>query len=101
MVIAALILFPTDGEIDLDDATGRFNGTAPAYRGREGLRAKAYIYAEDGSDLGGFYVWESRAAADAVYTPAWRERVTAVYGVEPIVRYFDVPVYIDNANDGE
>ncbi|RIK45729.1 MAG: monooxygenase [Chloroflexi bacterium] len=95
-MIATLVLFPTAGAIDLDDATGRFNGTAPAYRGRAGLRTKAYIYAEDGSDLGGFYIWESRAAADAVFDAAWREKVTSVYGVAPVVRYFDVPVLVEN-----
>ena len=65
-MIATLVLFPTDGSIDLDDATQRFNGTAPSYRGLAGLRTKAYLFAEDASDLGGFYVWESRAAAEAI-----------------------------------
>jgi hypothetical protein len=95
-VIAALVLFPTNGSISLDDATERFNGTAPAYRGREGLHSKAYIYAADGNDLGGFYLWESREAAEAVYTDAWRDKVTEVYGVAPVVRYFEVPVLIGN-----
>ena len=95
-MIATLVLFPTDGSIDLDDATQRFNGTAPSYRGLAGLRTKAYLFAEDASDLGGFYVWESRAAAEAVYTDAWRAKVAGVYGVEPVVRYFEVPVLVEN-----
>jgi hypothetical protein len=95
-VIAALVLFPNHDGISLTEATGRFTTTAPSYRGRAGLRTKAYVYADDGSDLGGFYIWESREAADAVYTSEWREKVSALYGAPPLVRYFEVPVLIEN-----
>ena len=95
-MIAALVLFPTNGDVSLEEATRRFNSTAPAYRGREGLRTKAYLYSEDGRHLGGFYIWESRAAAEATFTAEWQERVAALYGAPPEVRYFDVPVLIEN-----
>ena len=95
-MIATLVLFPTAGSLSLEEATTHFNTTAPAYRGRDGLHAKAYIYAEDSAELGGFYLWESREAAEALYTDAWRARATEIYGVEPVVRYFDVPVLIEN-----
>ena len=95
-MIAALVLFDTAGTLSLEDATQRFNTTAPSYHGYPGLRAKTYLYAEDGREVGGFYLWESRAAAEALYTAAWRERVTQVYGVEPVVRYFEAPVVIEN-----
>jgi hypothetical protein len=85
-MIAVLILFPTEGTLTLNEASERFNTTAPNYRGREGLYSKAYIYNQDGSDLGGFYV----------YTDAWRARATELYGVAPVIRYYHVPVFIDN-----
>src|SRR3954452_10571064 len=96
-MIGALVLFRTDGALSLEEATARFNATAPGYRGRAGLHAKAYLYAEDGSEVGGFYLWESREAAEELYTEAWRERVREVYGAEPVVRYFEAPVLIENA----
>jgi hypothetical protein len=96
-MIAALVLFQTDGSLTLDEAAARFNTTAPNYRGRSGLRSKAYIYAADGSRLGGFYVFESRADADELYTDAWRARATELYGVEPVIQYFEVPVLIENS----
>ena len=96
-MIAALVLFKTDGSLTLDDAANRFNTTAPNYRGRDGLHSKAYIYAEDGSTLGGFYIFNSRADAEALYSDAWRARATELYGVEPTVQYFEVPVLIENA----
>jgi hypothetical protein len=94
-MIAALVLFKTDGALSLDEATAKFNTTAPNYRGRAGLHSKAYIYAEDGSRLGGFYLWESREAAAELYTGAWRARATEIYGVEPLIQYFEVPVLIE------
>ena len=96
-MIAALVLFENDGSLTLDDAAARFNTTAPNYRGRDGLHSKAYIYAEDGSKLGGFYIFDSRADAEALYTDAWRARATELYGVEPTIQYFEVPVLIENA----
>ena len=96
-MIAALVLFENADELTLDDAVARFNTTAPSYRGRDGLHLKAYVYAEDGKSLGGFYIFDSREDAEALYTDAWRARVTEIYGVEPTVQYFEVPVLIENA----
>jgi hypothetical protein len=95
-MIAALILFETNGALSLEDAVERFNTTAPNYRGRADLHSKAYIYNQDGSNLGGFYLWESREAAEAVYTDAWKSRATEIYGTPPVIRYFEVPVFIEN-----
>jgi len=95
-MIAALVLFPTNQSLSADEALERFNTTAPNYRGRAELHAKAYLYAEDGSELGGFYLWESRADAEAQYSAAWRARAEDIYGVAPVIRYFDVPVLIEN-----
>lgn len=96
-MIAALILFDTDSKLSLDEASQRFNTTAPNYRGLAGLHSKAYIYEQDGSNLGGFYLWESREAAEAMYTDVWKAKATEIYGVAPVIRYFEVPVYIENA----
>lgn len=95
-MIAALILFNTEGALSVEEAAERFNTTAPNYRGRDDLHSKAYIYAQDGKDLGGFYLWESREAAEAVYTDAWKAKATELYGTAPVIRYFEVPVYIQN-----
>ncbi|HEX5164652.1 MAG TPA: hypothetical protein VFV93_04585 [Thermomicrobiales bacterium] len=96
-MIAALVLFKTNGALSLDEAASRFNSTAPKYRGRDGLHSKAYLYAEDGNALGGFYIFDSREDAEALYSDAWRSRAVELYGVEPTIQYFEIPVLIENA----
>ena len=41
------------------------------------------------------YLWESRAAADALYDDAWRAGLEARYGHAPIVEYFESPVTVE------
>jgi hypothetical protein len=95
-MIAALITFELASPLSLEEATAKFESTAPNYRGLDHLISKAYIRSEDGRTVGGFYVWDSRAAAVTMYGGDWEARVTAVYGAKPCLRYFDVPVLIDN-----
>jgi len=95
-MIAVLVLFKNDGTLSLDDAIARFNTTAPNYEGRAGLITKTYIYEEDGTALGGFYLWESHQAAELLYTDEWKAKATALYGTEPVFRYFDAPVLVNN-----
>lgn len=95
-MIAALVLFPTEGSTSLLEATERFEMTAPNYRDRDGLHSKAYIFGEDDSELGGFYLWESREAAESLYTDVWKARAREIYGVDPIIRFFEVPILIEN-----
>lgn len=95
-MIAALVTFNTAGSLSLAEATQRFNTTAPNYRGLAGLHSKAYIFEGDGSHLGGFYLWESREAAEAMYSDAWKAKASEIYGVAPVIRYFEAPVHIEN-----
>ncbi|CAN5663787.1 hypothetical protein BH23CHL2_BH23CHL2_10400 [soil metagenome] len=95
-MIAALITFELETPLSLEDARLKFESTAPNYRGLPHLISKAYIRSEDGGTVGGFYVWDSREAAEAMYAGDWEARVTDVYGVKPNLQYFDVPVLIQN-----
>lgn len=72
------------------------SGTAPNYRGIDGLVRKCYILSEDGETVGGIYLWESRAQAEKMYDAAWRATVTEKYGSPPSVTYFETPVIVDN-----
>ena len=95
-MITTLVLFTLPAPISLAEATRRFESSAPKYRGLPGLVRKYYVRAEDGRTAGGIYLWDSRAAAEAVFAGEWRARVEALYGAPPAITWFDTPVIVEN-----
>ena len=61
-----------------------------------GLLRKNYWLSEDGQRAGGVYVWDSREAADRIYTPEWKAFVEGKYGSPPEIEYLHSPVMVDN-----
>ena len=82
--------------ITRDEARKIFLSTAPKYQGVPGLVRKYYVLSQDGSSVGGIYLWSSRVEADALYTESWRAFVREKYGTAPSLTYFDCPVVVDN-----
>lgn len=70
--------------------------SAPIYRGLgdKGLIRKDYLNGDTGT--GGVYLWESRAAAEAWFTPARIDELTQRFGVRPRLTWYDTHVTIDN-----
>ena len=95
--ITTVVQFRLPQPISLEEATRRFESSAPNYRNKPGLIRKYYLRAEDGRTAGGVYLWESRAAAEALYNTEWREHVTKLFGGAPEITWFDTPVIVDNA----
>jgi heme-degrading monooxygenase HmoA len=94
-VIVAVVRFPMDPSQPADAVRSSFEASAPAYQSITGLLRKHFLRAEDGSEGGGVYLWDSRAAAEAWYTDAWRERLTQKFGAAPAIEYFESPVTVD------
>ena len=99
-MITAIVRFKLPDSVTLEAATELFKGSAPKYQNLPGLVRKYYLRSEDGRTAGGVYLWETRAAAEKVYSGEWRERVTKLYGNAPQVTYFDTPVIVDNSAGG-
>ena len=95
-MITAIATFRLPKRLTVDEAKAIFQSTAPRYQAQPGLVRKYYVLSEDGMTAGGVYLWESRAAAEALYTDAWRDFVTGKYGTAPQVTYMDCPVVVDN-----
>ena len=95
-MITALTTFTLPKPITREEARSIFLSTAPKYQGVPGLLRKTYLLSEDGLTAGGVYFWNSKAEAEAVYTPAWRSFVKEKYGTEPSITYFESPVVVDN-----
>jgi hypothetical protein len=65
------------------------------YQSVPGLLRKSYTLSED-NKIGGAYLFESQAAAEAHFDETWYERVRRTYKVEGEVLFFDSPVVLDN-----
>jgi hypothetical protein len=95
-MIVTIVTFQLAEPSTLAEITKTFQATAPKYRGLPGLLRKNYFMSEDGRRAGGIYVWESRAAADRVYTAEWKAFVESKYGTPPSIEYLHSPVMVDN-----
>ncbi len=71
--------------------------TAHTYQGIPGLIRKYYGIAEDGGSLVGIYLWESRAAAERVYTPDWVAMVTKRWASPPVRQDWETPMVVESA----
>jgi len=97
-MIVTITNFQLSTPLTSDEAKSIFLTTAPNYRGVKGLHRKSYIVADDGNSVGGIYLWNSRAEAEAVFTESWRAYVREKYHSEPSVTYFESPVTVDNVS---
>ncbi len=95
-MIIAFTSFTLPQPITREEARDIFLSTASTYRGVQGLFRKHYVLSEDGGTVGGVYLWNSRAEAEAMYTESWRTFVREKYATEPTVTYFESPVVVDN-----
>ena len=95
-MITTLVQIKRPAPMSLGKARDVFTGTAPTYREVPGLIRKYYLLSEDGNTAGGAYLWEFRAAAEAMYNPEWYAFIREKYGVDPEVSYFESPVVVDN-----
>ncbi len=97
-MITAVVQFGLPKPVSLEEAAKMFESTAPKYKNLPGLVRKYYLRSEDGRKAGGVYLWESKAAAEKVYSGEWKARVEQLYGSTPEIAYFDTPVIVDNAS---
>jgi hypothetical protein len=98
-MITAIATFQLPKPITLNQARAIFLSTAPKYQGVAGLIRKYYLLSQDGTTVGGVYLWKSRAEAEALYTESWRTFVREKYGTDPTVTYMDSPVVVDNLSN--
>src|SRR4051794_41921623 len=66
-MVATLVLFQdTERRYTSEQLREIFEGSAPHYRGMDGLRSKVYVIDEERGEFGGFYLWESREQMERV-----------------------------------
>jgi hypothetical protein len=95
-MITVITTYQLPKPITRDEARRMFLSTAPKYQGVPGLVRKYYVLSQDGNSVGGIYLGNSRAEADAMYTESWRAFVREKYRTDPSLTYLDSPVVVDN-----
>lgn len=98
-MITAIVNFKLPAGTTAAQAAELFKGSAPKYHRLKGLIRKYYLFDPATLTGGGVYLWENRAAAEAVYTPQWRAYIKERYGMEPDIRLFETSVIVDNKTD--
>ena len=76
---------------------GTIKATAHTYQGIPGLIRKYYGIAPDGQTLVGIYLWETKAAAEALYTSQWIAMVTQRWGAPPMRQEWETPMVVESA----
>jgi hypothetical protein len=94
-MIVAVVNFALPAPLSTDEARAMFEASAPNYQNVDGLRRKHFLLSDDGRTAGGVYLWDSRKQAEALYDESWRTRLTARYGSEPKITYYDSQVTVD------
>ena len=97
-MITAIVNFQLPDGLTEDSAAKLFQETAPRYQGMVGLVRKYYLHDPETGIGGGCYLFEDRAAAEAIFNDEWRALLKEKYGASPDVRYFQTPVIVDNAS---
>jgi hypothetical protein len=90
----AIVRFPAPAGLTGAKLRAVLEDGVPRYQALAGLHRK--YFAGNAKHGSGIYEWESRAAADAFYNDAWRERLRTVYGAVPEIEFFDVHAVVDN-----
>lgn len=96
-MILELVLFKSPPGMDRAAVLEDAKHTIPRWRANADLLRKHYILGDDGTG-GGVYLWPSKEAAQKGHDAAWREGVRQRTGAEPIIRYFDLLMVVDNEN---
>ena len=95
-MIAVITTYPLPQPMTQEEARRNFLSTGPRYQGVAGLVRKYYYLSQDGMTIGGVYLWNSRAEAEAMFDESWRAVMRDRYNSDPSVVYFDCPVVVDN-----
>jgi hypothetical protein len=90
----AIVKFPAPAGMTGAKLRAVLEDGVPRYRGLPGLHRKYFL--GSATHGAGVYEWETRAAADAFYNDAWRERLRTVYGAVPQIEFFDLHAVVDN-----
>ena len=95
-MILALVTFRYGDDFDPEQFQQTSLARRSFYVGLEGLRQKIYWVDRERREAGGAYAWESREAAERVYSHEWQARAEQSFGAKPEIRYLEATDVIMN-----
>ena len=96
-MITEYILFTLPAGITKEAVIQGMHDVVPRWLGRPALIRKTFVYDAAANQAGAFYLWQNIEAAKLAHDEVWRQGIRSKYGSEPVVRYFETPLVIDNA----
>ena len=98
-MITELVIFDLPAGMTREQVVAGMRASAPAWQANAELVRKNYLYDAANGQAGGAYLWPSVEAAQRGHDAAWRARIRQIYGSEPVIRYFETSLIVDNAQD--
>jgi heme-degrading monooxygenase HmoA len=83
--------------LSADQIEALFARTADIYLGVPGLVRKYFGHSDDLARVVGIYLWETKEAADAFYSPEWFAGVTSRWGSMPDKAQWCIPQVVESA----
>jgi hypothetical protein len=99
-MITEYVLFDLPAGLSREAVVAGMHEVAPRWRAEPDLIRKTFVYDAERRQAGAFYLWTNREAAVRAHDDAWRQRIRQTYGSDPVVRYFETPLVVDNALGG-
>lgn len=91
------VLFDLPAGMTREQVVAGMHEVAPRWQHEPALVRKTFVYDAQRGQAGAFYLWRDEQAARRAHDDAWRQRIRATYGSDPVVRWFDTPLVVDNA----
>lgn len=98
-MITEIVLFNLPDGMTREQVLANFRESAPRWRANGDLIRKNYLYDADNRQGGGAYLWKDIAAAKRWHGAEFRKLVRERYGSEPVIRYYETAIVVDNAAD--
>ena len=99
-MIGVFVQFRYDDGFDAQNLRAVALGARAMFEGMKGLRSKAFTLNAAAREATNFYVWDSEAAARALFTDEMIGKIADVYGVRPSITFVEIAALVDNHAKG-
>ena len=95
-MIAVFVTFRFGEDFSAANVRQLAQSSRAKFEGMPGLRSKLFSVLPELREARNLYVWDDPEAARRLFTPESRDRIAALYGVQPIIEYAEVCTLVEN-----